>query len=76
MFDMAGNAREWVHDRYAVDYYASSPATDPQGPTTGLSHVARGGSATTTLIGDIRASKRSQGGATAFEGFRCALSAQ
>jgi formylglycine-generating enzyme required for sulfatase activity len=73
--DAAGNAREWTADRYAADYYASSPAIDPQGSTTGLGRVARGGSAATTSASDIRTSKRSQGGARAFEGFRCAQSA-
>jgi formylglycine-generating enzyme required for sulfatase activity len=74
LFDMAGNAREWVADRYASDYYASSPTSDPQGPATGLDHVARGGSATSTFAASLRASERSLGGATAFEGFRCGRS--
>lgn len=73
--DVAGNASEWTADRYASDYYASSPSTDPQGPATGLDRVARGGSAATTLARDVRASNRSRGGARAFEGFRCARSA-
>jgi sulfatase modifying factor 1 len=73
--DVAGNASEWTADRYASDYYASSPSTDPQGPATGLDRVARGGSADTTLARDVRASNRSLGGARAFEGFRCARSA-
>ncbi len=32
---MHGNAREWTADYYGDDYYAKSPADDPQGPTSG-----------------------------------------
>lgn len=42
--DMAGNVWEWVADRWAPDYYAQSPRTDPAGPQTGDMHVRRGGS--------------------------------
>lgn len=73
--DVAGNAGEWTSDRYASDYYASSPSTDPPGPTTGLSRVVRGGSADTTSASDVRVSDRSLGVARAFQGFRCAQSA-
>jgi formylglycine-generating enzyme required for sulfatase activity len=74
LLDMAGNASEWMADRYALDYYASSAMMDPQGPASGLEHVARGGSAASTLAGSVRASERTPGAATAFQGFRCARS--
>jgi formylglycine-generating enzyme required for sulfatase activity len=41
--DMAGNAMEWVSDWLGVDYYATSPATDPTGPATGEVKVEKGG---------------------------------
>ena len=44
LYDMLGNAWEWVADRYHQDYYASAPAVDPQGPSTGEQRVRRGGS--------------------------------
>jgi formylglycine-generating enzyme required for sulfatase activity len=43
LYDMAGNVFEWCWDRYAFNYYASSPSTDPRGSSTGTSRMARGG---------------------------------
>ena len=43
LHDMQGNVVEWVADFYAADYYASSPAANPQGPESGRFLVIRGG---------------------------------
>ena len=43
VFDLIGNAWEWVKDWYAEDYYAIAPVRDPQGPLRGSFRVLRGG---------------------------------
>ncbi|WP_250656684.1 formylglycine-generating enzyme family protein [Alkalimarinus coralli] len=54
LYDMSGNAIEWVQDNYQPDYYAYSLEHNPKGPKSGQIHdsdstmdqqkVARGGS--------------------------------
>jgi hypothetical protein len=45
LYDMLGNAWEWVDDWYAADSYGDGPARlDPQGPGQGRGRVRRGGS--------------------------------
>lgn len=41
--DMAGNVMEWVSDGYQSDYYTTSPAANPAGPTSAEFKVLRGG---------------------------------
>jgi len=45
VYDIIGNAWEWVFDWYDSSYYINSPTEDPAGPITGKSRVLRGGSA-------------------------------
>lgn len=42
IYDMTGNATDWVSDWYAEDYYHSSPAENPQGPESGTERIRRG----------------------------------
>lgn len=77
LFHMAGNAAEWVNDWYDREYYQKSPATDPQGPTSGERRILRGGSwadLPTALRVTARFSAEPE-----FEdrtvGFRCAMDA-
>ena len=44
LYDMLGNAGEFCSDGYDAEYYASSPAENPAGPTRETKgHVVRGG---------------------------------
>jgi formylglycine-generating enzyme required for sulfatase activity len=44
VYDMAGNAWEWVADWLSDTYYLDTPLTNPPGPTSGQYRVLRGGS--------------------------------
>jgi|GEM_PF-3111429 len=44
IYDMSGNAYEWVADMYHEGYYAKSPEKNPEGSPFGKARVLRGGS--------------------------------
>ena len=44
LFEMCENVHEWCSDWFDANYYARSPAQNPQGPETGQRRASRGGS--------------------------------
>jgi formylglycine-generating enzyme required for sulfatase activity len=75
VYDLAGNAAEWVNDRYAADYYEQSPLQNPAGPINGYYRVIRGGDWGSDYI-SLQTTHRDWAGADEQEsniGFRCAL---
>ena len=75
VYDLAGNAAEWVSDWYSPTYYQESPNQDPVGPTTGEMRVVRGGSWKNPFTG-VRSTNRSANFPEIFSsgvGFRCVV---
>ena len=75
-YDMAGNVWEWVKDRYQSKYYSVSPASNPQGPSSGSARVVRGGAWDTYSTKYLRSAYRHYNNSPASRdpviGFRCA----
>ena len=65
LFDVHGNALEWVHDRYDPYYYATAPATDPTGPEVGDERGLRGGG-WPSLAAECRSAARDKAAQDAF----------
>jgi formylglycine-generating enzyme required for sulfatase activity len=80
LYDMAGNAWEWVNDSYAADYYSRSPKEDPPGASGGVLRVLRGGGFVqrdATGLAEFRSTARLASRASVVDdafGFRCAKS--
>jgi formylglycine-generating enzyme required for sulfatase activity len=82
LYDMSGNASEWVQDYYQKDYYEKSPVSNPVGPAEGLKsnlsgdvyRVLRGGNYK-DFIGNTTVTRRKeiQNGSGEISGFRCAM---
>jgi formylglycine-generating enzyme required for sulfatase activity len=57
LYDMSGNAWEWVKDRYDPYYYRQSPQKNPQGDPFGINRILRGG-ASDSVNGQLRTTYR------------------
>ncbi|UVJ45956.1 formylglycine-generating enzyme family protein [Pseudomonas sp. LS1212] len=42
IYNLSGNATDWVNDWYDKDYYLHSPVDNPKGPETGTQRIRRG----------------------------------
>ena len=61
LYDLGGNAAEWVHDRYSVAPPGAAEAVDPTGPADGQYHVIRGSSWRHGGISELRLAYRDFG---------------
>jgi formylglycine-generating enzyme required for sulfatase activity len=73
LFDVLGNASEWVNDWYDEKYYQHSPSTDPPGPAGDGSKVLRGGPLTTApwILRVSYRDRKDPGGRDFYDTFRC-----
>jgi sulfatase modifying factor 1 len=78
LYDMEGNVDELCADWYEDNYYASSPKSNPKGPSSGDFHVSRGGSWYFDVDRILRTADRRYRNAKVYSyyicGFRCAMS--
>jgi formylglycine-generating enzyme required for sulfatase activity len=57
LYDMSGNAWEWMQDRYDPYYYRQSPRQNPQGDPFGINRILRGGGSD-SVNGQLRTTYR------------------
>ncbi len=77
VFDMTGSVSEFTADRYDNKYYAKSPKTDPQGPSSGSASSIRGGNFKRSQTGDLRlAAREGKSIGNEMYGFRCVMTAK
>jgi formylglycine-generating enzyme required for sulfatase activity len=77
LYDIGGNAAEWVNDYYVVGADVAAVAVDPLGPAEGKQHVIRGSSWRHSSVTDLRLSARDFGdGPRNDVGFRIARYAE
>ena len=60
IFDLAGNASEWMNDYYSVELHRE-PLTDPMGPDAGDYYVVRGSNYTHGRFSELRWTFRDYG---------------
>lgn len=73
LYDLGGNAAEWVHDRYSIGAVGAPVAVDPMGPTDGQYHVIRGSGWRSGNLGELRQAYRDFGDSGRLDvGFRIA----
>ncbi|MFQ6572215.1 formylglycine-generating enzyme family protein [Pseudomonas sp. UM16] len=58
IYNLSGNATDWVNDWYDKDYYRYSPIENPQGPDTGTQRIRRGTSVLEDTIATASAVRR------------------
>lgn len=77
LYDMGGNAAEWVQDYYEISADIAQSAVDPAGPASGKSHVIRDSSWRKSSLTDLRLAARDYGeGGRPDVGFRVARYAE
>ena len=58
LYDVIGNAWEWVSDWYGAEYYGHGDSHDPRGPSTGNMRIVRGGSWVNDNVSMLRCAYR------------------